>query len=122
MQFYVPIPKKNLRVSVFSFLPLWVIYYLCMFVIIYYTFLGCPLSIFLDYIGVLCRGPVVFRGCWIINGPEIVIFGFGIDFILVFLHPISKYYIVSTWNLHNTLIESSRFTRVSGQKLRGSPN
>ena len=89
--FNVPVPPQLisfLTVPVSSFFLVWFIYTVCLFLIIYITFIWYLLITFLDDIELWCNLPVVFRGCWLLKTPEIIIIGLFIDFSFVWLHSI----------------------------------
>ena len=96
--FNVPIPPQLislLRVNVYSFFLSWVIDAVCLFVIIYITFLGYLLTTFLDDIEVWCNWPVAFRGSWLLKMPESIITGFLLEFIFLWLNPSYNAHIVA---------------------------
>ena len=96
--FNEPLPSQLisfLRVPITSFFLVWVIETVCMFVLIYTTFLVYLLTTFLDDIEVWCNWPVAFMGSCILKMPEIVIVGFFLVIIFVWMHPSSKFHIVA---------------------------
>ena len=61
-----------------------------MVVRIYVNLLGWLLTIFFDVVEAWCNGTVAFWSYCILHIPEIIIIGFLIEFILVYMYPIFK--------------------------------
>ena len=91
--FNVPIPPQLilfLRVPVSSLFLVCVLETVCLFVIIYITFLGYLLTKIIDNIEEWCHWLLSFRGSWTLNTLEIIIVGLLLEFIFAWLHPISN--------------------------------
>ena len=84
-----------LRVTVSSYFIVWVLDTVYLFVMIYIILIGYFLTTFLDHIEVWCHWHVAFRGSWLLKMPEIIIVGFLLEFIFVWLNPRSDTHIVS---------------------------
>ena len=89
-----------LRVDITSFIILWVIDTVRLFLRIYITFIGLILTTFLDDIEVCFNWTVDLRGSWLVYTPESIIIGFLLRFSFVFIHPIYKYYIIYLVTCH----------------------
>ena len=84
-----------LIVTVTSFILVWVIDTVYLYFRIYINFLGFLLTKCFDEIEVWCYWPVALRGFWLLYTPKHIIVGFLLDFIFVFMHPISNNHAVS---------------------------
>ena len=97
LEFYVPIPPIFLlqRVLVSSFILVWVIDTLNMFIRIYVTLIGLLTAKFLGDIELGCNIPTALRGSLILHMPRSIIIGLLLEFSLVCLCPRSKAHILA---------------------------